>query len=382
GGMAFVTQQAGHPVPVEQVAEKGPSLAFVAFPYALAQLPYSAWFSFVFFFALVTLGIDSGFSLTESIVASIVDKTGWKRNTVLVAVSVIGFGCGLVYITEGGLNWVDTVDGMVNGTWGIAFMGLLECVLLSWMWRVGILRRHANSRSDWMLGKWWEYLLRLVIPVVLGTLFCWQLFDDLNREQFLRTADGTWIIYNCVGMGIVVVVPVLAVILTIVRGRPDVESPVRPEAHLPRRGGRTGWYALAVSVGLAVLFLAGRPLFEGAWSALAWVGIVAGTAVMLVSNTLMERHDTRESQVSWPVRWAGLIASMDVSAFLAVFLVGLTRGVEPAEHAVVIRDELSGTSYAIVGVVCLIIVGGLGWCFYRALAAAGKDTDVQLPDQQ
>ena len=68
GGMAFITQQAGNPVTVENVAETGPSLAFVAFPYALAQLPYSAWFSFVFFFALVTLGIDSAFSMTESMI--------------------------------------------------------------------------------------------------------------------------------------------------------------------------------------------------------------------------------------------------------------------------------------------------------------------------
>ncbi len=381
GGMAFVTQQAGHPVPVEQVAEKGPSLAFVAFPYALAQLPYSAWFSFVFFFALVTLGIDSAFSLTESIVASIVDKTGWKRNTVLVAVSVIGFGCGLVYITEGGLNWVDTVDGMVNGTWGIAFMGLLECVLLSWMWRVGILRRHANSRSDWMLGKWWEYLLRLVIPVVLGTLFCWQLLDDLNREQFLRTADGTWIIYNCVGMGIVVLVPVLAVILTVIRGRRDVQEPRRPEARLPAAGRTIGLYAFIAAVALAVLFYEGRQ-FEDAWGVIVWIGIAGGAAVMLVSNALLERCDTTETQVSWYARWAGVIASMDVSAFLAALLLGLTRSVEAQEHTARIRDELSGTSYAIVAVVCLIIVGGLAWCFYRALAAAGKDTDIQLPDQQ
>ena len=52
GGMAFATIQAGSPVPVDKVVDGGPGLAFVAFPYALAQLPYSAWFSLVFFLAL------------------------------------------------------------------------------------------------------------------------------------------------------------------------------------------------------------------------------------------------------------------------------------------------------------------------------------------
>jgi len=29
----------------------------------------------------------------------------------------------------------------------------------------------------------------------------------------------------------------------------------------------------------------------------------------------------------------------------------------------------------------LIIIGGLGWCFCRALTAAGADTTVQHPDE-
>ncbi|HNX26311.1 MAG TPA: sodium-dependent transporter, partial [Phycisphaerae bacterium] len=41
GGMAFATQQAGNPIPVDRIADGGPGLAFVAFPYALAQLPYA-----------------------------------------------------------------------------------------------------------------------------------------------------------------------------------------------------------------------------------------------------------------------------------------------------------------------------------------------------
>ncbi|MHC4071001.1 MAG: sodium-dependent transporter, partial [Planctomycetota bacterium] len=110
GGMAFVTQQTANPVAVEQVADTGPSLAFVAFPYALAQLPYSAWFSFIFFFALVTLGVDSAFSMTESILASIVDKTGWRRCIVLPALTLVGFLFGLFYITGAGFNWLGAID--------------------------------------------------------------------------------------------------------------------------------------------------------------------------------------------------------------------------------------------------------------------------------
>lgn len=104
GAMAYITQQSGNPVDVENIVNGGPGLAFVAFPYALAQLPYSAWWSFVFFFTLVTLGVDSAFSITESVLAAIVDKTGWRRSVVLPVMSLVGLSLGLFYITRGGLN--------------------------------------------------------------------------------------------------------------------------------------------------------------------------------------------------------------------------------------------------------------------------------------
>ena len=41
---------------------------------------------------------------------------------------------------------------------------------------------------------------------------------------------------------------------------------------------------------------------------------------------------------------------------------------------------LSGTAYAVLTVTLLAIVAGLGWCFYRAIKAAGESEPAQLPD--
>lgn len=43
--------------------------------------------------------------------------------------------------------------------------------------------------------------------------------------------------------------------------------------------------------------------------------------------------------------------------------------------------ELSGSAYAILAGMILLIVGGLSWCFYRALKAAGKDAGEQHADE-
>ena len=183
GGMAYASAAAGAGVPVEAVAKKGPSLAFVAFPYALAQLPHSAWFSLLFFSSLLLLGIDSAFSITESVLASIVDKTGWGRDKVLIGITLVGLAIGLLFCTQGGLSWVGTFDEFINGTWGITLTALLECFVLGWLFRLRRLRRHANERSDWRVGPWWDWTIRLVIPILLGALFAWSLFDSLSAPE-------------------------------------------------------------------------------------------------------------------------------------------------------------------------------------------------------
>ena len=384
GGMAFVTRQAGHPVAVENVAEGGPSLAFVAFPYALAQLPYSAWFSFIFFFALVTLGIDSAFSITESVLAAIVDKTGWRRSIVLPVMSVIGLGTGFVYITQGGLTWLGIVGDFIDGTWGIAFLGLLECIAVGWLWRVDWLRRHANERSDWTLGAWWDYLIRIGIPIVLGSLFLWSLFDDLTRpEGFLRDPDGNWIVTNCVGMSVMVLVPIAAVLVSFLNGRRDSQRHDELLTPLEIKGRASGAilfiFAMTSAVLIAILFRSA--VLGSSNKSMLWLSLLPAVVAVLAGNYLLNKHNSGTTQASWFARWAGMVGTMDVSGFVALYLIYSApqqKVVEPAPH---LQHELSAVSYVILSVVFLLIIGGLGWCFYRALSAAGRTNEIQYPDE-
>lgn len=57
-------------------------------------------FAVLFFVMLLTLGIGSAVSLTGCVVTIICDDfPHWKRWAVVSIVGVIGFFCGLVYIT-------------------------------------------------------------------------------------------------------------------------------------------------------------------------------------------------------------------------------------------------------------------------------------------
>jgi NSS family neurotransmitter:Na+ symporter len=224
GAMAHTTR-----TPVHEVLEgtKSVGLAFVAFPEALAALPRANVFSVVFFIALLLLGIDSAFSITEATLASMMDKTGRKRTSILLLLSGVGFTVGLLFTTRGGLNWLDTIDSFVNeGTWGIMFVGLIECLVLGWAFDIGKLRRHANQNSDWKLGKWWEWSIRLFIPIILAALVIWSLIGDIrNPSGFLIDERGQLIGKNILGMCLTFMVFLTAVILALWQPRKTAKIP-------------------------------------------------------------------------------------------------------------------------------------------------------------
>ena len=72
GTLGFMAEQ--QQVPLEGVVSSGPGLAFIAFPKALSLMPYATLFSILFFLTLLTLAIDSAFSLVEAINTTITDN--------------------------------------------------------------------------------------------------------------------------------------------------------------------------------------------------------------------------------------------------------------------------------------------------------------------
>ncbi|MBN1845449.1 MAG: hypothetical protein JW810_07175 [Sedimentisphaerales bacterium] len=46
------------------------------------------------------------------------------------------------------------------------------------------------------------------------------------------------------------------------------------------------------------------------------------------------------------------------------------------------NGQLSAAAYTILTGMVLLILGGLSWCFYRALKATNSSGDEQLPDDE
>ena len=293
---------------VESVVDGGPGLAFVTFPYALSRLPTApAVFSMVFFVALLTLGIDSAFSIVEACLTSVCDsKKHWPRTYVLPGICVFGATVGVIYCCgSGGLNILGFVDNTINGPMGILVVALAECLVVGWALKgrmVRVAREHANERSDWKVGRWWEVIIRFVAPALLIALIVWSIADAVATEEWTNLGASAAFF----------LIPVAFWFFS--SGRKKDTSSLDSETPPP---------------GSMVPFLLGIPLGSAAVG-----GIIGLVRLKLRGQALVT-------------------AATDAQGF--------------------VDRKLGAVAYTILAVALLVIFGGLIWCFWKALQAAGKD---------
>ena len=91
-------------VEVEDVAGDGGSgLAFIAYPDLVTRFPAAPFWSILFFSMLFTLGLDSQFAITETVLTGITDfepRLRKYKTYVVGVICTIGFLCGLPLTTR------------------------------------------------------------------------------------------------------------------------------------------------------------------------------------------------------------------------------------------------------------------------------------------
>ena len=147
----------------------GPGLAFVTYPAIISNLPLAPFFGVLFFLMLLTLAIDSAFSMVEGLTASIIDKWKFSHLKANFTVSSIALIIGLVICTGAGFFWLDILDHFMNHiALGISVLG--SCLFIGWIYGAGKIKEYANSISEFRVGKWWEISIKYFTPIVLVLL--------------------------------------------------------------------------------------------------------------------------------------------------------------------------------------------------------------------
>jgi NSS family neurotransmitter:Na+ symporter len=199
--------------PVDEVVRSGIGLAFVTYPTAISKLPGAPIWGILFFFMLLNLATTSAFSQIEGIVAGIRDKWNVSRTRALVAVSLASFLIALIYTTQGGFYWLDIVDHYISA-FGLTLVGLLEAVLIGYIYGTSKIRREVNSVSEVRVGLWWDISVKIITPIVLVIILVMSLIE-LFQNGYGDYPSNTVIIG-----GIVYIVGlVFAIVLSILKGK-------------------------------------------------------------------------------------------------------------------------------------------------------------------
>ncbi|HHW00128.1 MAG TPA: sodium-dependent transporter [Clostridiaceae bacterium] len=185
----------------------GAGVAFIAFPIAISTMTSNVvaqgLLGFVFFLCLFIAGLTSSISMLESFATAALDKFKISREKLVTIISLFGFAGSACFASYAGFNYIlDIVDAYV-GNIVIAGLGLIEVVLISYIYGTKELRQQANEFSDFKVGKWWDILLKYFTPLLLGAVV---VTNIINLFTGLLSMDVIGVIAQIVfGWGIVLI---------------------------------------------------------------------------------------------------------------------------------------------------------------------------------
>ena len=175
----------------------GLKLTFITYPVLISKLRGAAFFGMLFYLMILTLGVDSAFSLLESFASAVRDKWNISHRKANLIVGGLGLALGLPLVSGAGLLWVDTIDYFMTH-YGLALVVLIECVVVADIYGCRRLCGHLNEVSEWKVGALWDIMVMAIAPAALlvfltvETIQRWeQSYEGYPRKlEFL----GGWLI--------------------------------------------------------------------------------------------------------------------------------------------------------------------------------------------
>lgn len=202
-GVVMFTTMAGVGM-LDNMSASGISTAFIIYPQAIVSLTnvplLNALFAYVFYFCLITLAIDSLFSIVEGISTAVSDKFKVNKHKTTLSICIIGGVLGLIYVTGAGLAWLDIVDNFIN-SYTLIITGVLEVLVIGWCFKTSKVLEAVNMNTGkFKVPAWWFQLsIKFLAPIVLSALFIWNIVTLFSGGGIYGAADGYSLTANLIG---------------------------------------------------------------------------------------------------------------------------------------------------------------------------------------
>ena len=193
-GIVMFTTMAGVGM-LDNMSASGIATAFIIYPQAIVKISNSGLFNmifaFIFYFCLITLAIDSLFSIIEGISTALSDKFKLDKKKTTLRICLIEGVISLIYVTGAGLAVLDIVDYFIN-SYTLILTGILEMIAAGWFFKTTkILDELNRNTGKFKMPKWWFLpSIKVISPVVLAGLFIWNLVNLIKGGGIYGAADG------------------------------------------------------------------------------------------------------------------------------------------------------------------------------------------------
>ncbi|WP_225755686.1 sodium-dependent transporter [Actinotalea sp. Marseille-Q4924] len=209
---------------------QGVGLAFVAFPQILSLMPGGPVFGVLFFASLTLAGLTSLLSILQVVSAAFQEKFGWSpRQAALLIGGAVAVVSIVLFSTTTALYVLDVTDKYINEVGVVGSAVIMTLVVGLALRRLRELQTHLNARPGVHVGGWWRVLVGLGVPLVLGYIFVTGVRSLLGEPY-----EGyPWGFLTTIGWGAVGLAVLVAIVMTVVPWRHDVDTFVPHE--LPPR---------------------------------------------------------------------------------------------------------------------------------------------------
>ncbi|XP_033126449.1 sodium- and chloride-dependent glycine transporter 1-like [Anneissia japonica] len=173
--IGFMAHDAG--LDISKVASNGPGLAFVAYPEAVARMPYSPLWSFLFFFMLFTLGLDSQFVMMETVITAFCDELSTvikdmksKKIWFTLGFCVVGFLLGIPHVTEGGIYLLTLMDNYSAG-FSLLLIAFVELIVICYVYGISRYTEDISIMLGFTPNIYWKVSWLFITPLVTAFIF-------------------------------------------------------------------------------------------------------------------------------------------------------------------------------------------------------------------
>ncbi|MBO7520439.1 MAG: sodium-dependent transporter [Clostridia bacterium] len=166
---------------LDNITASGIGTAFIVYPQAIVNLTGIGWFNAIFgaifYLMLITLAIDSAFSIVEGVSAAVADKFHLKPKTVTFSVCAIAGVISVLFVSEAGLAWLDIVDNWAN-SFNLIIIGILECIAVGWCFSIRKVLDEINKNTKKFRAAygWFAASVKYVAPLLLIALISWNIY--------------------------------------------------------------------------------------------------------------------------------------------------------------------------------------------------------------